>query len=63
MDDARDAEIVGGIIGVGIIGTFVRMTLANIDIAVLSEGDHHRLPQQPLAFGFIPIPSASSSRL
>ena len=35
------------------------MTLADIDIAVRSEGDHHRLPQQPLSFGFIPIPPAS----
>src|SRR5437867_1573205 len=35
------------------------MTLADVDIAVLSEGDHHGLPQQPLSLGFIPISPAS----
>src|SRR6266851_3116079 len=35
------------------------MTLADIDITVRSEGDHHRLPEKPLRFGFIPIPPAS----
>src|SRR5438067_121000 len=35
------------------------MTLADVNIAVLSEGDHHRLPQQPLSPGFIPISAAS----
>ena len=44
MDDARRADIVGRIVGIGIIGALVRMTLADIDIAVPSEGDHHRLP-------------------
>ena len=31
------------------------MTFADIDIAVLSESDHHWLPQQPLSLGFIPV--------
>src|SRR5712691_150390 len=35
------------------------MTLADIDVTVRSEGDHHRLPEKPLFFGFIPIPPAS----
>src|SRR5687767_719843 len=35
------------------------MPLADVDVTVRSEGDHHRLPEKPLSFGFIPIPSAS----
>src|SRR5215470_17686246 len=33
------------------------MTFADVDIAVLSKGDHQRLPQQSLSLGFIPISS------
>ena len=35
------------------------MTLADVEITVRSERDHHRLPQKPLSVGFIPISSAS----
>src|ERR1700685_1890540 len=31
------------------------MPFANVHIAVRSKGEYHRLPQQPLPFGFIPI--------
>src|SRR5580704_11531426 len=31
------------------------MPFGNVHIAVRSKGDHHRLPQQQLSFGFIPI--------
>src|SRR5207244_10518188 len=34
------------------------MTLADLYIAILSEGDHYRLPQQPLSLRFIPISTA-----
>ena len=36
------------------------MTFGDVDIAVRGEGDHHRLPEQPLSFGFVPVPAASA---
>ena len=36
------------------------MTFSDVDIAVRGEGDHHRLPQQPLSFGFVPVPAPSA---
>ena len=35
------------------------MTFADVDVAIRSEGDHHRLPEKPLSFGFIPVSPAS----
>ena len=40
---------------IDVIGALVGMALADIDIAVRREGEHHRLPQQPLALGFVPV--------
>src|ERR1700730_16939426 len=37
-----------------LFGTLVCVTLADIDIAVRSEGEVQRLPEQPSALGFIP---------
>src|SRR5689334_7845751 len=37
------------------------MTFADVDIAVLSKGDHQRLPQQSLSLRFIPIAAVSSN--
>ena len=36
------------------------MSLADVDIAVGTEGDHHRLPQQPLTRGLVPIPPTAT---
>ena len=58
-DDPRGADIVGGIIGIGIVWTLVGVTLPDVYVAVRSERHHHRLPQKPLSFRFIPIASAS----
>src|SRR5262249_53608975 len=41
MDDARRAKVIGGIVRICIIGTLVRVTFTNVDIAVSSKGDHH----------------------
>jgi len=57
-DDPRRADGVGGIIRIGVVGTLVRVPLADVDVAVRREGDHHRLPQQSSSFGFVPVPSA-----
>src|ERR1700677_803417 len=35
------------------------MALADIDIAIRCEGEHQRLPQQPLPLGFIPVSPVS----
>src|SRR2546427_257263 len=62
MDDARGANVVGRIARIGVVGALVRVTLADIDIAILSESDHHRLPQQPLPLGFVPISAAIGTK-
>src|SRR5579863_356541 len=35
------------------------MTLADVDIAIRSEGEIQRLPEKPLSLGFVPIPPVS----
>src|SRR5947207_91291 len=40
---------------IDVIGALVRMTLEDIDIAIRSEIEHHRLPDEPLSLRFIPI--------
>src|SRR5438067_812060 len=37
------------------------MTSTNINVAVLSESDHQRLPQQSLSLAFIPISPLASN--
>src|SRR5262245_60447634 len=37
------------------------MTFADVDVAVLSKGDHQRLPQQSLSLGLIPIAPVPSN--
>src|SRR6185295_10448116 len=57
MNHARGAQVVGGVAGIGVIGAFVRMTFADVDIAIWSEGEVERLPEKPLPLGFIPVAS------
>jgi hypothetical protein len=34
--------------------------LADVRVTVPGKGDHHRLPEQPLPFCVVPVPSAAS---
>ena len=54
MQHARGADVVGRRF-VGVVGTLVRVTLADIDVAIRSESEVQRLPEQPLSLGFIPV--------
>src|SRR5687768_4304941 len=60
MDNPRSADVVRRILRVGVVWALVPMSFADVDVAVRREGDHHRLPQQPLPFRFIPVSAASA---
>ena len=60
MNHSGSADIVRRILGIGVIGTFVRVAFADINVAVLTECDHHGLPKQSLLSGFVPISSVAS---
>ena len=60
VNDPRGADVVGRVVRIGVVGALVRVPLADVDVAVRSEGDHHRLPEQPLSFGFVPIAPAAA---
>src|SRR5580700_10068931 len=59
MDYARRSYVVGGVVGTGVIGTFVRVALTNVDVTVGSEGEVERLPEESLAYSFVPITPSS----
>src|SRR5438046_10332125 len=44
---------------IDVVGALVRMTLEDIDTAIRSEIEHHRLPDTPLSLRFIPIAPSS----
>ncbi len=55
LDDARRARLIGGIGRLGVVGALIAMALGDVDVAVPAEGEHHRLPQQALALGLVPV--------
>src|SRR6185437_16417835 len=58
VDDAGRTDIAGRISGIGIVRAFIGMAFRDEHIAFAREGDHHGLPQEPLALGFIPVAAA-----
>ena len=59
MNNPRSAAVVGRILRVGVVRALVPVPFADVDVPVRGERDHHRLPQKPLPFRFIPVSSSS----
>ncbi len=59
-NDSRGTDVVHRIVCICVVGTFIRVSLADIDVAIATERDHHGLPKQALSFRFIPVPSSTA---
>src|SRR5262245_32637070 len=55
MNDPRGPHVIGGVIGLGVVRALVRVTFADIDVAVWRERHHQRLPEKTLSFRVVPI--------
>src|SRR5205085_5933178 len=53
--DARGTRGVPRIARLIVVGAFIAVALADVDVAVGTEGDRDRLPQQALPLALIPV--------